>query len=426
MKVSHIAWNLTGLAMPLAIAALTVPALVSKLGQERFGILALAWGLIGYAGALDLGIGRALTQKIGNLLGKGELNLIAPFVATASRITLISGLVGCALIFLAALFGASNLVRITTVEKEELRLCIFLLAIALPAQAMSATYKGVNEAFLNFRSISLLRASLGAMNFGGPYLISLFSIKLTWIIGSLVLTRLIALLVYKKLAIKCLPANSEKNYKYSSKFARSLFSFGAWLTVSSIVSPILVQADRFVIASTISAAAVYVYVLPYEVVVQSLVLVGAVSSVIFPNLARLVHESPESANLYFKKWLSRISFLMAIVCSLIALTLPIILPIWIKDGFNKESIIVGQILCLGVFANSLGSMYYAFLHAKGRADVTAKIHILEIPVFLLILVYLTDRFGVQGAAWAWASRMVVDCMALSALKMKIRRIESFK
>jgi O-antigen/teichoic acid export membrane protein len=67
MRVSHVGWNLAGLSLPLLVAALTVPHLVEVLGKEKFGLLALAWGLIGYAGVLDLGIGRAVTQLVSRL-----------------------------------------------------------------------------------------------------------------------------------------------------------------------------------------------------------------------------------------------------------------------------------------------------------------------------------------------------------------------
>jgi O-antigen/teichoic acid export membrane protein len=74
---------------------------------------------------------------------------------------------------------------------------------------------------------------------------------------------------------------------------------------------------------------------------------------------------------------------------------------------------VGQILCLGVFANSIGSMYYALLHAKGRADITAKLHIIELPIFLAALFFLLHEYGITGAAWAWVGRMVFDAAALA-------------
>lgn len=415
MRLSHVAWNLGGLAFPLGVAVLTVPQLIEKLGQERFGLLALAWGLIGYAGSLDLGLGRALTQMVARLRGEGNLSSIPDVLATAGRITLVTGLIGGVLIGIAALTGGHTWVRTASTSPSEIQYAMLLLAIALPAQAMSATYRGLNEAFLNFKGISFLRAGLGIVNFAGPYAVSLFTTQLPWLVATLVVSRLVALFMFRHLATQCLQNEPETRGPavYSSSIARSLFTFGGWVTVSSIVSPIMVQADRFVIASTISAAAVSVYVLPYEVVGQSLILVGAVSSVMFPGLSKLIQEQPDQWQPYFSKWLLRVAGLMALVCTALALLLPVILPLWIKGNLKPESIVIGQVLCLGVFSNAMGSMFYALLHAKGRADVTAKLHLIEFPVFLVMLFFLINQFGVIGAAWAWVGRMVFDSIALA-------------
>ena len=415
MRLSHIAWNFGGLAFPLGVAVLTVPHLVENLGQERFGLLALAWGLIGYAGTLDLGLGRALTQMVARLRGEGNLSSIPDVLATAGRITLATGLIGGVLIGFAALTGGQALIRTESTSPSEMQYAMLLLAIALPAQAMSATYRGLNEAFMKFRGISFLRAGLGVVNFAGPYAVSLFTTQLPWLVATLVVSRLIALFIFRYLALQCLQNEPETRGPavYSSSIARSLFTFGGWVTVSSIVSPIMVQADRFVIAATISVAAVSAYVLPYEVVVQSLILVGAVSSVMFPGLSTLMQEKPDQWKPYFRKWLLRVAGLMAVVCTALALLLPVILPLWIKSNLKPESILVGQVLCLGVFANAIGSMFYSLLHATGRADITAKLHLIELPIFIVMLFFLIDQFGVIGAAWAWVGRMIFDSIALA-------------
>lgn len=405
------------MALPLLIAVFTVPPLIGSLGHERFGLLALAWGLMGYAGALDLGIGRALTQRVSRLRGEGNLSAIPNVLVTAGRITLIAGLAGGALIALAALWGAATWVEAATTPRKEISMAIFLLAIALPAQAMSATYRGMNDAFLNFKGVNLLRIGLGAVNFGGPYLVSLYTTELPWLVATLVASRLIALAVYRWLAYSCLDDwNSVKTGPaYSAAVAKSLFSFGGWITVSSVVSPMLVQADRFLIASVLSATAVTAYVLPYEVVVQSLILVGAVSSVMFPTLSRLMREEPNGWQRYFRRWLLMVAGMMFLACTAIALLLPDVLRLWLKDALQPDSILVGQILCLGVFANSIGSMYYALLHAKGRADLTAKLHMIELPLFVIALFFLLHQYGISGAAWAWVGRMVFDSVALAGM-----------
>jgi O-antigen/teichoic acid export membrane protein len=97
----------------------------------------------------------------------------------------------------------------------------------------------------------------------------------------------------------------------------------------------------------------------------------------------------------------------------LAIFLPTILRLWLKGNFVPESAVIGQVLCLGVLANAIGSMYYALLHAKGRADLTAKLHLIELPLFLFSLIFLLYQFGLVGAAWAWVGRMVFDAIALA-------------
>jgi O-antigen/teichoic acid export membrane protein len=99
---------------------------------------------------------------------------------------------------------------------------------------------------------------------------------------------------------------------------------------------------------------------------------------------------------------------------MLAILLPTLLSLWLKTELEPISIMVGQILCLGVFANSIGSMYYSLLHAKGRADITAaKLHMIELPIFLAALFFLLHKYGITGAAWAWVGRMVFDAAALA-------------
>lgn len=404
-----------GLSLPLVVAAATVPHLIDQIGNERFGLLALAWGLIGYAGALDLGIGRAVTQKVSRLRGEGVVTAIPHVLATASRITFISGLVGGVLIAIAGLSGVAALVETKGIPIKEIRDAMLLLAIALPAQSMSATYRGVNEAYKNFKGINLLRIGLGVVTFGGPYLVALYTQKLPWLVATLVVSRLSALLIYRWLAFSCIPGktNLDNNPVYSKIIAKDLFVFGGWVTVSSVVSPILVQSDRFFIASIISASAVSIYVLPYEIVVQTLILVTAVSSVMFPTISKMLVESPDQWRRYFYRWLAISAGGMLLVCTALAYILPIVLKIWLQKNFEPQSVLVGQVLCVGVFANSIGILFYALLHAKGRSDITARLHLVELPFFLLILFFLVERYGVAGAALAWVLRMTFDAGGLA-------------
>ena len=420
MRLSNIAWNLVGLGTPLIIAAVTVPALIKTIGMERFGLLSLAWGLIGYAGVFDLGIGRATTQFVAQLRGQNAYAEIPMVIRSAARLTLQTGAIGFLLLSLAAVFGVQDLIKHSAGLESELTISVLILALAVPIQAISATYRGVNEAFENFRDISLLRMVLGVLNFLGPYLVAQYTTNLAWLVATLLVSRLVALLVFRYLAVRCVYSNLEIQLNASSsmdeiQIKRRLFAFGGWFAVSSVISPVLLQADRFVIAGVISATAVATYTIPYEVVVQSLIFAGAITSVAFPNLTKLMHGQPGQWQEVFRRWLFIVSVVMLIVTTMLALLLPIILPLWIGSSLPNESVLIGQILCLGVFASSIGSMHLALLHAKRRSDITAKLHIFELPLFVAALYALISAYGLYGAAWAWVGRAVFDALFLKFL-----------
>jgi O-antigen/teichoic acid export membrane protein len=50
----------------------------------------------------------------------------------------------------------------------------------------------------------------------------------------------------------------------------------------------------------------------------------------------------------------------------------------------------------------------------GRPDLTAKLHLIELPLYLLLLILLLNFFGTVGAALAWTGRVVIDTLVLLA------------
>lgn len=411
IKLSHISWNLAGLLLPLVIAAITIPALLSSLGQERFGLLALVWGIVGYAGSLDLGLGRALTQYVATLPPEQWRVQVRSVLKTTSTLTFFSGTLFGLLLFVAASGGVQHWFNTTTVTRTELETVVLLVAFVLPVQAMSATYRGLCEACQRFQGINIIRILLGVVTFAGPGIALWFSEELVLPVLLLVIARLLALIAFRVLALRCL-VDAASNAHFDRFLARRLFSFGGWVTFSGILSPVMLQADRFTIGVLLSAAAVSAYVIPYEVVVQSLVLVGAVSATVFPAFSRMIASQPELLRDYFKLWFRRITGLMLCVAIALAIILPLLLPLWLGDKATPDMALIGQILCVGVFANALAAMYYALIHAHGRADVTAKFHLIELPAFLVLLFLLIHLFGPAGAAMAWSSRMLLDLLLL--------------
>ena len=72
----HTLYNLLGYTLPLVFALFLIPILLNNLGTDRFGLLNLAWIVIGYFGFFDLGIGRALTKIVAEKIGTNSTSEI--------------------------------------------------------------------------------------------------------------------------------------------------------------------------------------------------------------------------------------------------------------------------------------------------------------------------------------------------------------
>ena len=184
------------------------------------------------------------------------------------------------------------------------------------------------------------------------------------------------------------------------------------MTVSNIVSPFMGYVDRILIGFLLSATAVAYYATPNELVTKLWIIPGAMTSVLFPAFA-----SPEARakGTIFKDFSNAIFWLYIILLPttfFLALLAKPILSFWISPAFALQSYLVMQVFCVGIFINSMAHVPFSMLQAVGASKTTAKIHVFELPVFIILLWALTTNFGILGASFAWLGRMLVDTTAM--------------
>jgi O-antigen/teichoic acid export membrane protein len=422
MRLTSVAWNGAGLAVPLVVALLCVPPLLQRLGPERFGLLSLAWALTAASGLFDLGVGRAVTRAVAAQLGRGETDRIHATVSAATRVAAWAGLTGTVLLLLAAATGAHQLIRYEALLEPEVLQATLLLALVVPLQTLIATYRGVSEACQQFRGISLVRMAIGVANFAAPLAVSQYSTQLGLLVLTLLLMRVAACAAYWRLARGAFSRHGAATVQ-TGRERQELLRAGGWFSVSAVVSPVLVQADRFVIGAVLSAAAVTTYAVPFDMITQLLVVVTAVSTVAFPSITRQLQTDAAAARRQFNRWLQIVAGAMAASTLLVAWWLPELLAVWVGTALPAEAATVGRWLCLGVWINAIGSMYFAWLHAQGRFRATALLHLLELPFYLALLLVLLHYFAVTGAAMAWVMRVGLDSAALAWLARRGSRVE---
>jgi O-antigen/teichoic acid export membrane protein len=247
--------------------------------------------------------------------------------------------------------------------------------------------------------------------FAVPTLVTFWRHDLAALALSVALVRVTELCVLVAVSVRTFP-EVFRAADIDGRAAGHLFRLGGWMTVSSVVGPVMMYFDRFVIAATVSAAAAAHYAAPYEVVTRLLVLPAALAGVLLPGFAARLRGSPASAAPLYGSGI-RLAVLMVLLPVVAFVTLaPELLGLWLGPEFGEQGTLVLRLLSAGVLLNAGAQVPFALLHSVGRPDLTARLHLLELPFYLVILFPLITAFGIAGAAIAWMVRASVDALAL--------------
>lgn len=408
-------WNVSGLGVTLIAAILAVPSVVHGLGLERFGLLALAWAIVGAASMLDLGIGRALIQALASRKASGATADVPALAWTATIGLAAFGAIIAALLIVAAPWLANEMFHVGPALSQDAQRAIVLLGCGVPFALASSALQGVLEAHLRFDLSNLVRVPLSVSNYLIPLGILPFTTDLAWIVAGLVMARVLGFAAYAALARKILAREAARKGHLRMDLLGPLLSLAGWMTVSNIVATTIIYLDRFIIGARASMSAVAFYATPYELVIRLSVLPGAIGSALLPVFSSLSGAGQEETERVFSRGLRYIVLLVFPAAMLIALFAHEGLAFWLSEQFAQASTRIAQILAVGVFVNSLAIVPIILLYGSGRADSVARLHLLELPAYAIVLWELVGRFGAEGAALAWTLRVVVDALLLFAI-----------
>ena len=417
------ALNLVGYCAPLMVAIFAIPPLVRGLGTDRFGVLALAWVFIGYLSLFDLGLGRALTKLVAEKLGSGQEQEIPALVWTALFVMFFLGVGVTIAATLLLPWVILDVLNIPETLQGETQKAFYVLAIFVPIVITSVGLRGILEAHQRFDLTNAVRIPLGIYSFLAPLLVLPFSQRLFPVVGILAVGRLIACLVQLLFCFHVVPS-LRRGIVLQRAMVRPLVRFGSWMTVTNIVSPLMVYLDRFFIGALVSVAAVAYYATPHEVVTKLLLISGSLMRVLFPAFSTsFVQDRSRAASLFARG----VKYIFVALFPIILLIVTLAndgLRFWLGAEFARNSTQVLQWIAVGVFIHSLGQVPYGLIQGVGRSDLTAKLHLMELPFYLVSLWWLISINGIVGVAIAWVARIVVDTVFMFGMAHRLLQTEA--
>lgn len=410
--------SLLGQFLPLIAAVALIPPILRGLGPERFGLLTIVWLVVGYFSLLDLGLGRALTRAVAAGAGRLSARELAETTWTSLVTLTVIGCAAAVITMLATRFAVERMLPITEVLRPEAEFSLYIAAASIPVVILTAAMRGLLEAHQRFGAVNAVRTPSSILTYASPLVVLPFTQDLRFVVAALVLGRLATLAAFVLIIRNALPGVLNPT-RLRPAVLSELLRAGTWMTVSSILAPLMLTADRVMIAAFISVSAVSYYATPYEVITKIWVVAAAFSSVMFPAFATSAKYSLGRARRLYGDalyYLVLVTFPLTLVAIAIA---PEALELWLGTSFSSVSSTPTQILGVGVFYSSVALLAFSLVQAIGRPAVPALLQFAELPLYVFGAVFLIQRLSLTGAAIVWTLRIVVDALALVTFGQRI-------
>jgi len=403
--------NLLGMVIPLLVGIAAIPFAVKGLGTDGFGILSIAWIFLGYLGLLDFGISRATTKFAAEVIAQKDNHVLPSIMWTAVIVSFVFGIGGAIVLFLATPYLVGSLLKIPVAFISQTKLSFYFFSGALPLILSSTSLRGMLGAAQRFDLVNAVSIPTNILNFLFPALSLPFGFSLSTVILLIVLTRVGASFFYFFLCLRIFPTVSLKP-SMDLKILKKFLSYGGWVTVTSIISPILVYLDRFFIGSLLSMKAVAFYSAPYEALYRLRIIPMAMMTTFFPEFSAIFSYNKDRVSILFGRSMKYILISTGLIALLLFIYAHIVLQLWLGNQFAEKSTTIFKIFAPGIVINSLAYIPFTLFQGIGKPDIPAKFHLMELPVYILLLWFFTKKFGINGAAMVWFLRVALDSSLL--------------
>lgn len=391
-----VALNFAGWGLPALLALASVPALTRALGPDRFGILALAWAAVAAFGMFDIGLGRATTY----LVAAKQLPRDRVVAGSGAWVWAVFGPIALVLL-LASRWIATAALDVPPEFRAEAFGVVALLAAVLPVAVHGIVLRAALEGEARWGLVNALRAPLGVITYGGPWVASLWTSDVRVLVGVIVTGRV----------LYWLSQWAALGFATRQPAMRALMERGGWMSVSGVVAPVLAVGDRAAVALAVPIAAVGWYVSAAEAAGRLWIVGTVLQPVLFQQMTTLFARG-ESLWPVFRRGIAWTLGLLALPVLVVLVWGDPLLQWWLATSYTPEASVALTWFTVAVAVNCLAYVPYAALQAADEAKAAAMVHLAQLPLYLPLLWICAQRYGALGVAVLWGLRIAVDTSAL--------------
>lgn len=175
---------------------------------------------------------------------------------------------------------------------------------------------------------------------------------------------------------------------------KNLFGFGSKIFIASIISSIYSNLYNIVIGKKFSAISLGFYSRAEQLgQFPSQNFAGIVSRVTYPILSQSQDDSQKLKNIYIKYIQLSCFIVFPLMLGLAAVAKPLIILLFGEKWLS--SVILLQILCIGLMFDPICNINLNLLYVKGKSDLVLKLEVIKKTIAIAILI-ISLPFGLTG------------------------------
>jgi O-antigen/teichoic acid export membrane protein len=412
-------FNLFGLILPMLVGVLTIPYIVKGLGTNGYGILSIAFMLLGYFSIFDLGLSRATVKFVAAHLSPDKIQEVPKLVWTSLSLLVALGCIGGVVMAAFVPLSVTRFFKMPPSLVGEARTSLFILCVSMPVMLSNDALRGVLEAAQRFDLVNYVKVPASILFYLAAAMAIPFGVRVSGIVLLLVLIRLASSGAYLHFAFRVFPG-LRTDFSISGKVARPLAAFGGWVMVTNTVGPICGYLERFLIASVLSVSLLTYYSAPYDLVSRIIIFPASIVPSLFPYFSFHGSQGGTEVSDVTSRVLKYILLVMTPVTAVFVFFSREILQLWLGSQFAAQSAVVLQLAALIFFISAFAMIPYTSVQALGRPDLKAILDVVALPTYAFGAWWLTRRMGINGAALAKLLITFIDFSFLYAFAWKLK------
>lgn len=410
-------FNAVGNLLPMLVGVFAIPDIINGLGTVRFGILSLAWLVLGYFTMFDLGLGRSATRFLAEALSVNRRDRVRSLFWSSILLQVVFALICVGVLLPCYSTLVRRFIAVPSALLPETTIIVLLVIVSIPIIQLSTAFRGVLESTQRFDLVNLICCPSNCATFLIPVIAIHFGCSLPVIVSLLLLNKLLGFVAYVSCVFAVLP--EARGFQVPSwSDCKQLFAFGGWVTVSSALGPFFNYFERFVIVSYLSMEMFAYYSGPLEMLGKTVLIASSVSAVLFPIFSGYNHEM-HSAEKTFTRPLKYILWVMSALAIILVGAATPLLSAWLGHDFGVRSAKPFRILTLAFLLNALAYIPWSAILGLNRPEWKAKLDLCQLPVYVALCLIVIPRFGLPGAAACRLTFTSVDFVCLLFLSMRL-------